>query len=146
MLRRWNGMSQGIADILLDENQTAQVARPGTSLARPMTSAQGGGVSDGAMPASDMSLSQHCSGHLVSAKDQAHDMCPHWLLMCNGPCIFLATIRRTPAYNGTEGRSMQHAWHHAISSCPPFSPDHPRATDGWLSAHCVTTSTTVPIP
>lgn len=31
---------QGIADVLLDENQTAQVARPGTSLARPMTSVQ----------------------------------------------------------------------------------------------------------
>ena len=36
---------QGIADILLDEHQTAQVARPGTSLSRPMTSAQGGAVS-----------------------------------------------------------------------------------------------------
>ncbi len=31
---------QGIADQLLDENQTAQVARPGTSLNRPTTSLQ----------------------------------------------------------------------------------------------------------
>lgn len=31
---------QGIADQLLDEHQTAQVARPGTSLARPVTSSQ----------------------------------------------------------------------------------------------------------
>lgn len=34
---------QGIADQLLDEHQTAQVARPGTSLARPMTGAAGSG-------------------------------------------------------------------------------------------------------
>eukprot|EP00197_Chlamydomonas_leiostraca_P003950 CAMPEP_0202869944 /NCGR_PEP_ID=MMETSP1391-20130828/13933_1 /ASSEMBLY_ACC=CAM_ASM_000867 /TAXON_ID=1034604 /ORGANISM="Chlamydomonas leiostraca, Strain SAG 11-49" /LENGTH=107 /DNA_ID=CAMNT_0049550349 /DNA_START=86 /DNA_END=406 /DNA_ORIENTATION=- len=34
---------EGIADALLDENQTAQVARPGTSLNRPMTGAQGSG-------------------------------------------------------------------------------------------------------
>jgi hypothetical protein len=33
---------EGIADALLDEHQTAQVARPGTSLARPMTGAQVG--------------------------------------------------------------------------------------------------------
>ncbi|GAX76630.1 hypothetical protein CEUSTIGMA_g4076.t1 [Chlamydomonas eustigma] len=33
---------EGIADILLDEHETAQVARPGTSMARPMTGAQGG--------------------------------------------------------------------------------------------------------
>lgn len=32
---------QGAADILLDENAMAQVARPGTSLARPLTSASG---------------------------------------------------------------------------------------------------------
>jgi hypothetical protein len=32
---------QGIADILLDEHETAQVARPGTSMARPKTGAQG---------------------------------------------------------------------------------------------------------
>jgi tetratricopeptide repeat protein 8 len=33
---------EGIADVLLDENETAQVARPGTSLARPMTQSSGG--------------------------------------------------------------------------------------------------------
>ncbi|KAL6759471.1 TRP protein for flagellar function [Haematococcus lacustris] len=33
---------EGIADALLDENQVAQVARPGTSLGRPATGAQGG--------------------------------------------------------------------------------------------------------
>lgn len=32
---------EGVADILLDENQVAQVPRPGTSLSRPMTSASG---------------------------------------------------------------------------------------------------------
>lgn len=32
---------EGVADILLDENQVAQVPRPGTSLARPLTSAAG---------------------------------------------------------------------------------------------------------
>eukprot|EP00983_Pelagomonas_calceolata_P077485 1153875-Pelagomonas_calceolata.AAC.2 len=31
---------QGLGDVLLDEHQTAQVARPGTSLARPGTGAQ----------------------------------------------------------------------------------------------------------
>lgn len=30
-----------MADMLMDENHTAQVARPGTSLARPLTSASG---------------------------------------------------------------------------------------------------------
>jgi hypothetical protein len=30
---------QGVGDLLLDENNVAQVARPGTSLARPATSA-----------------------------------------------------------------------------------------------------------
>jgi hypothetical protein len=28
---------QGLADLLMEEHQTAQVARPGTSLARPTT-------------------------------------------------------------------------------------------------------------
>ncbi|GFH19367.1 TPR_REGION domain-containing protein, partial [Haematococcus lacustris] len=37
-----NPYDQGIADALLDENQVAQVARPGTSLGRPATGAQGG--------------------------------------------------------------------------------------------------------
>ncbi|GMH44731.1 hypothetical protein BSKO_12683 [Bryopsis sp. KO-2023] len=35
---------EGAADILLDENAIAQVARPGTSLARPLTSANGSGA------------------------------------------------------------------------------------------------------
>jgi hypothetical protein len=30
---------QGVADLLMDEHHVAQVARPGTSLARPMTGA-----------------------------------------------------------------------------------------------------------
>ncbi|MEW5311240.1 MAG: hypothetical protein WDW38_002972 [Sanguina aurantia] len=34
---------EGMADMLMDENHTAQVARPGTSLARPLTSASGSG-------------------------------------------------------------------------------------------------------
>lgn len=32
---------QGVADLLMDDNATAAVARPGTSLKRPKTSAQG---------------------------------------------------------------------------------------------------------
>ncbi|KAG2493544.1 hypothetical protein HYH03_008358 [Edaphochlamys debaryana] len=35
---------EGVADILLDEHQVAQVPRPGTSLSRPMTSAAGSGA------------------------------------------------------------------------------------------------------
>jgi len=34
--------TQGLGDALLDEHQTAQVARPGTSMARPGTGAQVG--------------------------------------------------------------------------------------------------------
>jgi tetratricopeptide repeat protein 8 len=42
---------EGIADILLDENTVAQVARPGTSMARPMTgAAAGGGPSQAVRP------------------------------------------------------------------------------------------------
>ncbi|GFR50306.1 hypothetical protein Agub_g12497 [Astrephomene gubernaculifera] len=35
---------EGVADVLMDEHQVAQVPRPGTSLARPLTSAQGSGA------------------------------------------------------------------------------------------------------
>mmetsp|Transcript_1792 Transcript_1792/g.6239 ORF Transcript_1792/g.6239 Transcript_1792/m.6239 type:complete len:507 (+) Transcript_1792:246-1766(+) len=35
---------EGVADLLLDENATAQMARPGTSLSRPLTQATGGGA------------------------------------------------------------------------------------------------------
>jgi tetratricopeptide repeat protein 8 len=37
----------GLADMLLDENATAAMPRPGTSLNRPMTGAAGGGISAG---------------------------------------------------------------------------------------------------
>ncbi|KAG2451608.1 hypothetical protein HYH02_003389 [Chlamydomonas schloesseri] len=35
---------EGVADVLLDEHQVAQVPRPGTSLSRPLTSAAGSGA------------------------------------------------------------------------------------------------------
>merc|ERR1711969_51050 len=35
---------EGVADVLLDENATAALPRPGTSLSRPMTQAGGPGV------------------------------------------------------------------------------------------------------
>eukprot|EP00798_Chlamydomonas_sp_ICE-L_P015671 gene15671-21775_t len=58
---------EGIADILLDEHQTAQVARPGTSLSRPMTSAQGGGGPSQAVRPMTGSLSSR--GGTASLKD-----------------------------------------------------------------------------
>ena len=41
MLLRSPPTLQGVADLLMDDNATAAVARPGTSLKRPKTSAQG---------------------------------------------------------------------------------------------------------
>eukprot|EP00735_Rhodelphis_limneticus_P006543 TRINITY_DN18959_c0_g1::TRINITY_DN18959_c0_g1_i1::g.21714::m.21714 TRINITY_DN18959_c0_g1::TRINITY_DN18959_c0_g1_i1::g.21714 ORF type:complete len:529 (+),score=65.76,sp/Q8VD72/TTC8_MOUSE/54.63/0.0,TPR_11/PF13414.1/72,TPR_11/PF13414.1/0.12,TPR_11/PF13414.1/0.00022,TPR_11/PF13414.1/0.012,TPR_11/PF13414.1/3.2e-07,TPR_11/PF13414.1/1.5e-09,TPR_11/PF13414.1/5e-05,TPR_11/PF13414.1/7.4,TPR_2/PF07719.12/1.4e+02,TPR_2/PF07719.12/5.4e+02,TPR_2/PF07719.12/4.4,TPR_2/PF07719.12/0.56,TPR_2/PF07719.12/0.87,TPR_ len=41
---------EGIAEVLLDDNATAQAPRPGTSLQRPLTSSQGTGSSQGVRP------------------------------------------------------------------------------------------------
>jgi len=43
---------EGVADVLLDDNATASMPRPGTSLARPMTGAAAGAINAGVRPMS----------------------------------------------------------------------------------------------
>mmetsp|Transcript_14346 Transcript_14346/g.34067 ORF Transcript_14346/g.34067 Transcript_14346/m.34067 type:complete len:509 (-) Transcript_14346:210-1736(-) len=43
---------EGVADVLLDDNATAAMPRPGTSLARPMTGVAAGGLNAGVRPTS----------------------------------------------------------------------------------------------
>jgi tetratricopeptide repeat protein 8 len=67
---------EGVADALLDENATAALPRPGTSLLRPMTNAGGIGASGGMRPvsASGRPLSGYARPGTGSAKPAGSDV------------------------------------------------------------------------